>query len=89
MSKIVSPIFWLELQPVFSLLLSLPLNWITHQSTTLTTMSLSEPKQKPDVPSSPVATKQSDSNAFPVTPSPMEDCGTKRPSVNNEPPSNA
>ncbi len=36
-SKIVSPIFQLKLQPVFSFLLSLPLNQITHQSTTLTT----------------------------------------------------
>ncbi len=84
-SMIVSPIFWLELQPMFSFLLSLTLNWITNQLTILTTMSLSEPEKTPDLPSSPVARKQSDSYALPVTPSPTKDCGSKRPSVDNEP----
>jgi hypothetical protein len=51
-------------------------------------MSSSEPKKTPDMPSSPIARKQSDSNALPVTPSPTKDCGSKRPSVDNEPPSN-
>ena len=88
-SKIVSPIFWLELQPVFSLLLSLPLNRITHQHTTLTTMSLSESEKKPDMPSLPIARKQSDSNAFTATPFPMKDCGSKLSFVDNEPPSKA
>ncbi len=88
-SKIVSPIFRLELQPVFSLLLSLPLNQITHQCTTLTTMSSSEPEKMPDMPSSPVARKQPYSNAFPVTPPPTKDCGSKHSFVDNEPPSKA
>jgi hypothetical protein len=52
-------------------------------------MSLSEPKKTPDMPASPIARKQSDSNAFPVTPSLMKDCGSKRSSIDNEPPSNA
>ncbi len=39
------------------------------------------------MPSSPVATKQLDSNALPVTPSPTKDCSSKCPSVDNEPPS--
>ena len=86
-SKIVSPIFLLELQPVFSLLLSLPLNRITHQHTTLTTMSSFEPEKTPDMPSLPVARKQSDLNALHVTLSPTKDCGSKRPSIDNEPPS--
>jgi hypothetical protein len=84
-SMIVSPIFQLELQPVFSFLLSLTLNRITHQLTILTTMSSSKPKKTPDLPSSPVATKQSDSYALPVTPSPTKDCGNKRPSIDNGP----
>ncbi len=84
-SKIASPIFWLELQPVFSLLLRLPMNRITHQCTTLTTISSSEPEKTPDMPSSPVARKQLDLYALPVTPSPTKDCGSKRPSVDNEP----
>ncbi len=88
-SKIVSPIFLLELQPVFSLLLSLPLNPITHQHTTLTTMSSFEPEKMPDMPSSPVARKQSDLNAFPVTPSPTKDSGSKHSFFDNEPPSKA
>ncbi len=33
----------------------------------------------------PIASKQSDSYALPVTTSPMKDCGSKRPSVDNEP----
>mgnify|MGYP006200062007 FL=1 len=37
------------------------------------------------MPSSPVARKQSDSYALPVTPSPTKDCGSKRPSIDNEP----
>ena len=48
-------------------------------------MSLSEPEKTPDLPSSPVARKQSDSYALPVTPSPTKDCGSKRPSIDNEP----
>ncbi len=48
-------------------------------------MSLSEPEKLPDLPLSPVARKQSISYALSVTPSPMKDCGTKRPSVDNEP----
>ncbi len=82
---IVSPIFCLELQPVFSFLLSLTLNQITHQLTILTTMSSSEPEKMPDLPSLPVARKQSDSYTLPVTSSPSKDCGNKRPSVDNEP----
>ena len=85
-SKIVIPIFWLELQPVFLLLLKLSLNWITYQHTTLTTMSLSEPEKTPGMPSLPVARKHSDSNALPVTPSPLKNWGSKRPSNDNEPP---
>ncbi len=50
---------------------------------------LYEPEKTPDVPLSPIARKQPDSNAFPVTPSPMKDCGSKRPFVDNEPSSNA
>ena len=61
----------------------------THQRTTLTTMSLSEPERTPNVPSSPIARKHRNSNAFPVTPSPTKDCGSKRPFVDNEPSSNA
>ena len=41
------------------------------------------------MPLLPVARKQSDSNAFPVTPSSTKDCGSKHPSVDNEPPYNA
>ena len=48
-------------------------------------MSLSEPEKTPDLPSSPVARKQSDSYALPVTPSPTKDCGSKCPSIDNEP----
>ena len=73
-SKIVSPIFWLKLQPVFSLLLSLSLNPITHQSITLITMSSSEPEKTPDMPLSLVARKQLDSNATTIAaarPSPL------------------
>ena len=50
-------------------------------------MSLSEPEKTPDMPSLPVARKQSDLHALPATPSPTKDCGSKRPSVDNEPPS--
>ena len=78
-----------QLQPVFSFLLSMPLNWITHQSITLTTMSLSEPERTPDVPSSPIARKQRNWNAFPVTPSPTKNCGSKHQFVDNEPFCNA
>ena len=74
---------------MFSFLLSLPLNRITHQSITLTTMSSSEPERTPDVPSSPIARKQRNWNAFPVTPSPTKDCGSKHPFVDNEPFCNA
>ena len=52
-------------------------------------MSLSEPERTPDVPSSPIARKQRNSNAFPVTSSPTKDCGSKRPFDDNEPPINA
>ncbi len=48
-------------------------------------MSSSEPEKTPDLPMSPVARKQSDSYALPVTPSPMKDCGRERPSIDNEP----
>jgi hypothetical protein len=48
-------------------------------------MSSSEPEKTPDLPLSPVARKQSDSYALPVMPSPTKDCGSKRPSVDNEP----
>jgi hypothetical protein len=41
------------------------------------------------VPSSPIARKHRNSNAFPVMPSPTKDCGSKRPFVDNEPSSNA
>ena len=51
-------------------------------------MSSSKPERTPDVPSSPIARKQRNSNAFPVTPSPTKDCGSKRPFVDNEPSSN-
>ncbi len=47
-------------------------------------MSSSEPENMPDLPSSPVARKQSDSYALPVTPSPTKDCVSKHPSVDNE-----
>ncbi len=50
-------------------------------------MSLFEPEKTPDMPLLPVARKQSDSNAFPVTPSPTKDCDSKCPSVDIEPPS--
>jgi hypothetical protein len=70
---------------VFSFLLSLTLNRITHQLTILTTMSSSKPEKMPDLPLLPVARKQSDSYTLPVTPSPTKDCGSKRPSVDNEP----
>ncbi len=36
------------------------------------------------MPSSPVASKQSDLYALLVTPSPTKDCGSKRPSIDNE-----
>jgi hypothetical protein len=49
-------------------------------------MSSSKPKKMPDMPLLPVARKQWESNALPVTPSPSKDCGSKRPSVDNEPP---
>ena len=52
-------------------------------------MSSFEPEKTPDMPSSPVATKQSDLNAFPVTPSPTKDSGNKHSFIDNEPPSNA
>ena len=52
-------------------------------------MSSFEPETTPDMPSSPVATKQSDLNAFPVTPSPTKDSGSKHSFIDNEPPSNA
>jgi len=52
-------------------------------------MSSSEPERTPDVSSSPIARKQCYSNAFPVTPSPMKDCGSKRPFIDNEPSFNA
>ncbi len=48
-------------------------------------MSLSKPEKTPDLPSSIVARKQLDSYALPVIPSPTKDCGSKRPSVDNEP----
>jgi hypothetical protein len=48
-------------------------------------MSLSEPEKTPDLPSSPVNRKQSDSYALPVTPSLTKDCGSKRLSIDNEP----
>ncbi len=48
-------------------------------------MSSSEPEKTPDLPLSPVATKQSDSYALPITPSPTKDYGSKRPSIDNEP----
>jgi hypothetical protein len=48
-------------------------------------MSSSEPEKTPDLPSLPIARKQSESNALPVTPSPTKDCGSKRPSIDNEP----
>ena len=54
-----------------------------------TTMSLFEPEKTPDVLSLPVARKQLDSNVLLVTPSPMKDCGSKQPSVDNEPSFNA
>ena len=50
-------------------------------------MGLFEPTKTHAMPSLPVARKQSDSNALPVTPSPTKDCGSKRPFVDNEPPS--
>jgi hypothetical protein len=52
-------------------------------------MSSFEPETTPDMPSSPVATKQSDLNAFPVTPSPTKDSGSKHSFIDNDPPSNA
>jgi hypothetical protein len=52
-------------------------------------MSSSEPEKTPNVPSSPIARKHRNLNAFPVTPSPTKDCGGKRPFVENEPSSNA
>ena len=52
-------------------------------------MSSSEPGRTPDVASSPIARKQRNSNAFPVTPSPTKDCGSKCPFVDNEPFCNA
>ncbi len=48
-------------------------------------MSLSEPEKTPDLPPLPVARKQSDSYALPVTPSLTRHCGSKRPSIDNEP----
>ena len=48
-------------------------------------MSSSEPEKTPDMPSTPIARKQSDLNALPVTPCPSEDCGSKRSSADNEP----
>ena len=52
-------------------------------------MTSSELERTPDVPSLPIARKQHNSNAFPVTPSPTKDCGRKCPFVENEPSSNA
>ncbi len=48
-------------------------------------MSSSKPEKTPDLPLLPVARKRSDSYALPVTPSPTKDCGSKRPSIDNEP----
>ena len=48
-------------------------------------MSSSEPEKTPDLPSLPVARKQSDLYALLVTPSPTKDCGSKRQSTENEP----
>ena len=48
-------------------------------------MSLSEPEKMPDLPLLPATRKQSDSYALPVTPSPTNDCGSKRSSLDNEP----
>ena len=45
---------------------------------------MSEPENTPGLPSSPIARKQLDSYTLPVTPSPTKDCGSKRPSVDNE-----
>ena len=50
-------------------------------------MSSSEPEKTPDMPLLPVARKQSDLYALPVTPSPTKECGSKCPSVDDEPPS--
>jgi hypothetical protein len=52
-------------------------------------MSSLEPEKTPDMPSSPVARKQSDLNSFPVTPSPTKDSGSKHSFVDNELPSKA
>ena len=48
-------------------------------------MSSAEPETTPDAPSLPVARKQPDSNVFPVTPSPMKECGSKQKFVDNKP----
>ena len=47
-------------------------------------MSSSEPEKRPDLPLSPVVRKQADSYALLVTPSPTKDCGSNRPSIDNE-----
>ena len=52
-------------------------------------MSSFEPEKTPDMPSSPVTTRQSDLNAFPVTPSPTKNSGNKHSFIDIEPPSNA
>ncbi len=54
-----------------------------------TTISLSKPEKALAVPSSPIARKQSDLNVLPVTPSPTKDCGSKQPSVDDQPSFNA
>ena len=83
-SRIGSPILSLELQPVFSFLLSLTLE--SNYSTThhFNNHEFVRTWKMPDLPSSPVASKQSDSYALLVTPSPTKDCGSKRPSIDNE-----
>lgn len=48
-------------------------------------MSPPEPEQTPDAPLSPIARKQSNSNVFLVTPSPMKDCDSKQKFVDDEP----
>ncbi len=88
-SKIVSPTFWLELQPVFSLILSLPLKRGYTSKHHFNNHEFDRTGKTPAVPSLPVARKQSNSNVFPVTPYPTKDCGSKQPSVDNEPSFNA
>jgi len=52
-------------------------------------MSSSKPSKTSDGQSLHIAKKQPNSNAFPVMPSPIKDCGSKRPFDDNEPPINA